>query len=100
MAQQCTRAFSVTAAQNSKLGRTPISIPPNVDLTIGEPIIKKDPTTYLRVPRRTISLQGPLGQLQLTMPPFVQLEHDTESRRLTLNIEDRHVTQQREMWGE
>ncbi|KAL1901918.1 54S ribosomal protein L6 mitochondrial [Sporothrix stenoceras] len=97
--QQCTRAFSATTAQNSKLGRTPISIPPNVELTIGEPIIKKDPTTYLRVPRRTISVQGPLGQLQLTMPPFVHLEHDANSRRLSLSVENRQLAQQREMWG-
>ncbi|ERS95987.1 60S ribosomal protein L6 [Sporothrix schenckii 1099-18] len=97
--QQCTRAFSATAVHNSKLGRMPISIPPGVELTIGEPIVKKDPTTYLKIPRRTISVRGPLGQLELTMPPFIQIDHDVEARRITLNIEDRQVTEQKQMWG-
>jgi large subunit ribosomal protein L6 len=98
--QQCTRAFSATAAQNSKLGRTPISIPPGVELLIGEPVVKKDPTTYLKIPRRTISVQGPLGQLQLTMPPFVHIDHDADARRITLNIEDNEIAEQKQMWGE
>ncbi|CAK7198574.1 54S ribosomal protein L6 mitochondrial [Sporothrix eucalyptigena] len=96
---QNTRAFSASAPQQSKLGRTPISIPPGVDLTVGEPIVKKDPTTYLKIPRRTISVQGPLGQLQLTLPPFVHLEHDTDARRITLSIENREIKEQKQMWG-
>ncbi|CAK7214282.1 54S ribosomal protein L6 mitochondrial [Sporothrix curviconia] len=98
-ASQCTREFSASAPQQSKLGRTPISIPPGVELTIGEPIVKKDPTTYLKIPRRTVGVQGPLGSLSLTMPPFVHLDHDTEGRRVTLSIEDREAKEQKQMWG-
>lgn len=56
------RAFSATTAQQSKLGRTPISIPPGVELTIGEPYIKMDYTTYKQTPRRNVSVAGPLGR--------------------------------------
>lgn len=57
----CSRAFSATGPRQSKLGRTPISIPPGVELLIGEPKVKRDPTTYLKIPRRTVSVEGPLG---------------------------------------
>ncbi|CAK7211928.1 54S ribosomal protein L6 mitochondrial [Sporothrix bragantina] len=99
VASQCARAFSASAPQQSKLGRTPISIPPGVELTIGEPLVKRDPTTYLKIPRRTIGVQGPLGSLSLTMPPFVHLDHDTEGRRVTLSIENREAKEQKQMWG-
>ncbi|CAK7270253.1 54S ribosomal protein L6 mitochondrial [Sporothrix epigloea] len=97
--RQCVRAFSASATQRSKLGRTPISIPPGVELHIGEPIVKKDPTTYLKIPRRTVAVQGPLGSLKLSVPPFVHLDHDPEARRVTLSIEDREAKEQKQMWG-
>jgi large subunit ribosomal protein L6 len=55
------RQFSVTPSRPSKLGRTPISIPPGVELTIGEPRIKKDATTYLQTAKSTVTVEGPLG---------------------------------------
>jgi large subunit ribosomal protein L6 len=61
-AQPQTRQFSATASSQSKLGRTPISIPPGVELTIGEPKVKKDTTTYLKIAKRTVSVAGPLGR--------------------------------------
>lgn len=61
--------------------------------------MKKDPTTYLKIPRRTVAVQGPLGNLKLSIPPFVHLDHDAEGRRVTLSIEDREAKEQRQMWG-
>lgn len=55
------RHFSATAPAQSKLGRTPISIPPGVEIMIGAPKIKKDATTYLQVAKRTVTVTGPLG---------------------------------------
>lgn len=55
------RQFSASTARPSKLGRTPISIPPGVELTIGEPYIVRDFTTYKQTPRRTVTVTGPLG---------------------------------------
>jgi len=55
------RSFSATAIRPSKLGRTPISIPPGVEILIGPPKVKEDPTTYLRIPKRTVTVSGPLG---------------------------------------
>lgn len=93
------RQFSNTAGRASKLGRTPISIPPGVDISIGEPWIKKDLTTYLRIPKRTLTVQGPLGKLELTIPPYIKIDHDVEARKALLSIEDINERQQMAMWG-
>ncbi|KAI1326580.1 54S ribosomal protein L6 [Xylariaceae sp. FL0255] len=93
------RQFSNTASKPSKLGRTPISIPPGVELTIGEPFIKKDVTTYLKIPKRTITVTGPLGKLDLEIPPFLKIQQDLTARKAVLSVENIDVKQQKEMWG-
>ncbi|KAK3394911.1 ribosomal protein L6, alpha-beta domain-containing protein [Podospora didyma] len=93
------RHFSATTNRPSKLGTTPISIPPNVELLIGEPKVKKDLTTYLKIAKRTVTITGPLGQLALEIPQFVHIDHDTVARKAVLSVEDRAIKQQREMWG-
>lgn len=59
--QQSTRSFSATTTRPSKLGRTPLSIPPGVEITIGEPFVKRDMTQWKQQPKRKITVQGPLG---------------------------------------
>jgi large subunit ribosomal protein L6 len=93
------RTFSATTACCSKLGRTPLSIPEGVELVIGDPKTKKDATTYMKISKRQVTVSGPLGKLDLDVPPFVKLDHDEVGRRLTLSVQDREVKQQREMWG-
>lgn len=93
------RHFSNTASKSSKLGRIPLSIPPGVEITIGEPKAKKDPTTYLRIPKRTVTVSGPLGKLDLEIPPFLTIHHDDVARKASLTIEDQNLKQQKEMWG-
>ncbi|KAI1402786.1 ribosomal protein L6 [Hypoxylon fuscum] len=93
------RPFSNTTNRPSKLGRTPISIPPGVELAIGEPRVKKDATSYLRIPKRTVTVTGPLGKLDLEIPPFLTINHDETARRALLSIENNEIKQQMEMWG-
>lgn len=35
----------------------------------------------------------------MTIPAFINLEHDTAARKAYVTIEDREVKKQREMWG-
>jgi len=56
------RPFSATTSRPSKLGRTPISIPPGVELSVGELHAKKDPTKWFEVFKRTVTVAGPLGE--------------------------------------
>ncbi|KAK4180082.1 ribosomal protein L6, alpha-beta domain-containing protein [Triangularia setosa] len=93
------RTFSATANRQSKLGRNPISIPPGVDLQVGDLFVKKDVTTYLRTKMRKVVVKGPLGQLELDIPSFVKLDHDTEGRKAVLTVEDKEQKKQMEMWG-
>ena len=60
------RHFSGTTALGSKLGRTPISVPPGVELKVGEPWVKRDLTTYLKTVRKTVTVEGPLGELVIS----------------------------------
>ena len=39
------------------------------------------------------------GKLDLNVPPYLKLDHDSTARRLVLSIEDNKVKQQMEMWG-
>lgn len=39
------------------------------------------------------------GKLDLNVPPFLNLDHDLEARKLVLSIEDRSEKKQKEMWG-
>ncbi|KAK0617265.1 ribosomal protein L6, alpha-beta domain-containing protein [Immersiella caudata] len=94
-----TRQFSATASSQSKLGRTPISIPPGVELTIGEPKVKKDSTTWMKIAKRTVSVAGPLGKLDLEIPPFMKIDYDGASRQVMLSVEDQEIKKQKEMWG-
>ncbi|KAI1098225.1 ribosomal protein L6 [Jackrogersella minutella] len=93
------RQFSNTSSRPSKLGRTPISIPPGVELAVGEPFVRKDLTTYLKIPKRTVTISGPLGKLGLEIPPYLNINFDEATRRAVLSIEDNKAKQQMEMWG-
>jgi len=56
------RNFSATTHRPSKLGRTPLSVPPGVELEIGDLFVKKDMTSYLKTYKRRITVKGPLGE--------------------------------------
>ncbi|KAL2143935.1 hypothetical protein VTI28DRAFT_9765 [Corynascus sepedonium] len=94
-----TRNFSATTHRPSKLGRTPLSVPPGVELAISEPFIKKDMTSYLKTSKRRITVTGPLGTLDLEIPEYVNINHDAAARRVELSVKDRNERNQREMWG-
>ncbi|KAF7539738.1 beta-tubulin [Cylindrodendrum hubeiense] len=91
--------FSTTSKRPSKLGRTPISMPPGVELLIGEPKAKKDMTSYKKIYKKTITVKGPLGTLDLEVPQFVEVKHDEENRMAILTVQDSDVREQKEMWG-
>ncbi|CAI4219465.1 unnamed protein product [Parascedosporium putredinis] len=93
------RQFSATTGLRSKLGRTPITVPPGVDVKVGEPWVKKDLTTYLKTVKKTVTIEGPLGKIEYDVPDFVKIEIDPIERKAMLSVEDTTIKQQREMWG-
>lgn len=61
-APRATAPFSTTPKRPSKLGRTPLSIPPGVEISLGDLKAKKDLTSYKQVFKRFINVKGPLGE--------------------------------------
>ncbi|KAF5550419.1 beta-tubulin [Fusarium mexicanum] len=91
--------FSTTSKRPSKLGRTPLSIPPGVELSVGEPVASKDLTSYKKVYKKTITVKGPLGELELQVPEYVQVTQDPEAKVVSLNVQDTDAKDQKAMWG-
>ena len=48
---------------------------------------------------KVFALTSSSGKMTIQIPPYMSLDHDKESRKATLNIVDREVRKQREMWG-
>lgn len=40
-----------------------------------------------------------LGKLDLTVPPYLNINHDTEAKQVELSIQDASKKNQKEMWG-
>ncbi|KAK2676171.1 hypothetical protein RAB80_008357 [Fusarium oxysporum f. sp. vasinfectum] len=91
--------FSTTSKRPSKLGRTPLSIPPGVELSVGEPVASRDLTSYKKVYKKTITVKGPLGELDLEVPEYVQVTQDPEAKVVSLNVQDTDAKDQKAMWG-
>ncbi|KAG6010920.1 hypothetical protein E4U21_002590 [Claviceps maximensis] len=96
----CTqRQFSTTTKRPSKLGRTPITIPPGVELTMSDAKTIRIKTSYKPAVKRTINVKGPLGELNLDVPDFVSLKQDLENKTALLSVENANIKDQQMMWG-
>ncbi|EPE25661.1 Ribosomal protein L6 [Glarea lozoyensis ATCC 20868] len=93
-----TRCFSTSPSRASQIGRAALSIPPEVKFEILPPVIKKG-AWGTGGPGNLVKVEGPLGSLSMTVPSFVNLEHDTENRKAYVSVQDKEVKKQREMWG-
>ncbi|KAL5336664.1 ribosomal protein L6, alpha-beta domain-containing protein [Aspergillus crustosus] len=96
---QQTQPFSSTPRAQSRVGGAAISIPPEVSLKFIDL-----PQTEARgkandQPKIAVEISGPLGQLSLYIPSFVNVAHDEVQRKATLSVEDSSLTHQRAMWG-
>jgi hypothetical protein len=60
------RHFSATSKRPSKLGRTPLTVPPGVEITMSDPITKRKATAWNPTIHKTITVKGPLGAFSLT----------------------------------
>ncbi|GAM34196.1 hypothetical protein TCE0_015r01614 [Talaromyces pinophilus] len=94
-----TQSFSTTSAARSRIGGAPVSIPPEVNLSLIDL-----PQTNVRgkakdAPKMAVEVNGPLGQLTLNIPPFVNINHDQTARKATVSVQDAEIPHQRAMWG-
>ncbi|KAF4541294.1 putative mitochondrial 54s ribosomal protein 16 protein [Lasiodiplodia theobromae] len=94
------RSFSTSNARQSKIGRAPLSIPPEVQFEVIPPAkAKKSKISSRNEQGATVHVKGPLGEVSYTVPPFVEIVRETPTSPpvvKVLNAEERH---QRAMWG-
>jgi len=111
-----SRSFSATFPHESQIGKAPLSIPPEVTFTVIPPQLPKNGRHSAVSARSTVAIEGPrgtfatslflypcvnfvAGKLTMTIPPFVNLEHDEAARKAVVSVNDREERKQREMWG-
>lgn len=95
-----SRPFSATSPCASKLGRTPLSIPPGVEISLSNVQAVKGSRDWKPHAYRTITVKGPLGELSYDAPSYVRLEQDLEENRVLLSVENSDDKGQAAMWGE
>ena len=93
--------FSTSTRRRSKIGRAPLSLPPEVTFRVVESLERDGGNAISRIQQGPmVEIEGPLGKTQLSIPPFVSIEIDEESRTRTLSILDTNDKKQKAMWGE
>ncbi|KXS94262.1 hypothetical protein AC579_1582 [Pseudocercospora musae] len=92
--------FSTSPRCASKIGRSPLTLPPEVKFTVTE---APQPSGTFRVSRNargaTVDIEGPRGKMSMSIPPYMQILSDNETRTHTLQIADTEDKKQKEMWG-
>lgn len=91
------RTFTTTPTCKSKIGSSPLSIPPGVTFKIIPPSIKaREGRTQAM---STVQVKGPLGELSMEIPPYVNISQDSKLAGPTLTIENENDAKQKAMWG-
>ncbi|KAF3936970.1 hypothetical protein ABW19_dt0208331 [Dactylella cylindrospora] len=98
------RTFSTTIPQQSKIGSAPLIIPPGVTLSVYNP---PPPRHFTRIlPNSTVTVQGPLGQITIPIPPYLTItqtapaaDSELKSSKAVVAVQDPGVKTQRQMWG-
>lgn len=92
-----SRSFSASTCRNSHIGSAVLSIPPEVTFKVIPP---PPPARGSAVAGRpVVKIEGPLGKMSMSIEPFIKIEHDENTRKAIVRVEDREVKNQRAMWG-
>ncbi|RAL17354.1 mitochondrial 54S ribosomal protein uL6m [Aspergillus homomorphus CBS 101889] len=94
-----TQPFSTTSPTQSRKGGAAITVPPEVSLNFIDLPVVSARGAVKDIPKVAIQVKGPLGELTLTVPSFVNVEHDTALQKATLSVQDAEIKHQRAMWG-
>jgi large subunit ribosomal protein L6 len=95
-----TSNFSTTASRPSKIGSAPLSLPPDVKVTVSAPAASRAGRGVSRNQAgNQVEIEGPLGKMKMAIPAYMSIAADEASRTQTLSILDADDRKQREMWG-
>ncbi|KAK5679825.1 54S ribosomal protein L6 mitochondrial [Elasticomyces elasticus] len=91
--------FSTTAPTLSKIGRAPLSLPPEVNFTVTRAQPHRSGSSSAQT-GSTVEIAGPKGKLAVHMPAYMSIvDNDDGGKTKTLAVLDAEVRAQREMWG-
>ncbi|KAL5050677.1 hypothetical protein BDW71DRAFT_104783 [Aspergillus fruticulosus] len=96
---QPTQCFSTTPRAQSRVGGAQVSVPPEVSLKFIDLPQVQGRGAGKDQPRVAVEVNGPLGQLTLNIPSFVNIAHDENLRKASLSVADPSLPHQRAMWG-
>ncbi|KAH7093287.1 mitochondrial 54S ribosomal protein YmL16 [Paraphoma chrysanthemicola] len=92
-----SRSFTTTSPWQSKIGSAPLSVPQGVTLNIIAPSTKGRGTRTQAM--STAQIKGPLGELSMEIPPYINIDQDPKLSGPTLTIQDPRDAKQKAMWG-
>ena len=92
-----SRTFTITSPCQSKIGSAPLSVPPGVSFQVIAPSSKGRGTRVQAM--STVQIKGPLGELSMEVPPYINISHGTSLSGPTLTIKDSTDAKQKAMWG-
>ncbi|KAF2193535.1 mitochondrial 54S ribosomal protein YmL16 [Zopfia rhizophila CBS 207.26] len=92
------RSFATTSPCLSKIGGAPLSIPPEVTFKVIPPPPARGRGSRIQ-PMSTVQVKGPLGELSMQIPPYVNIDQDPSLSGPTLTVQDSSDAKQRAMWG-
>lgn len=92
-----SRTYTTTSPCQSKIGSLPLSVPQGVTFDIIAPTGKGKGTRMQAM--STVQIKGPLGELSMQIPNYVNINRDPKLSGPTLEIEDATDAKQKAMWG-
>ncbi|CBY00497.1 hypothetical protein IAQ61_011421, partial [Plenodomus lingam] len=92
-----SRTFTTTSPCKSKIGSQPLSIPSGVTFQVIAPSSKNMGSRVQAM--STVRIKGPLGELSMDVPHYVNINTDSGQSGPTLTIQDSTDAKQRAMWG-
>ncbi|KIW24761.1 uncharacterized protein PV07_10454 [Cladophialophora immunda] len=92
-------AETQTPSHQSRIGRAPITIPPEVSLRFYELPKGNVRSRHPDTPNMALEVTGPLGQMTVPLPPYLQAELDDSAKKININVKDAAEKHQRAMWG-
>ena len=91
------RTFTTTPSCQSKIGSAPLSVPQGVTFNVSAPSTKGRGARTQAM--STVHIKGPLGELSMEIPAYININQDPKLSGPTLTIQDTTEAKQKQMWG-
>lgn len=92
--------FSTTRPRPSKIGKSPLSLPPEVTFNIIESApVRQGSGISRNEPSSRVEITGPLGKLHVDIPAYMSIDVNEGARTRRLSILDQTNKKQKAMWG-